>query len=133
VPIRTRVLPSLPEASIEARRFVRETAAGDVQPQVLDDALLLTSELVTNAVRHAGHAIEDPIEVEVSVDDEALRVTVRDKGPGFDPARPREQGEEGGLGYHLVKAISSRWGVERTAVGTHVWFEIGERTAGPGT
>ena len=52
MPIRTRVLPSLPEASIEARRFVREAAAGDVQPQVLGDALLLTSELVTNAIRY---------------------------------------------------------------------------------
>ena len=133
MPIRTRVLPSLPEASLEARRFVRRTAASDVRPQVLDDAVLLTSELVTNAVRHAGHETEDPIEIEVSVDDRTLRVTVRDKGRGFDPARPRERGEEGGWGFHLVRALSSRWGVEGTAVGTDVWFEIDRSEPPSGT
>jgi anti-sigma regulatory factor (Ser/Thr protein kinase) len=133
LPIRIRVLPSLPEASIEARRFLRDAVADDVEGQVLEDAILLTSELVTNAVRHAGHAAGDPVEVEISVNDRTLRVTVRDKGPGFDPAPPRERGEGGGLGFHLVRALSSRWGVERTAVGTDVWFEMGRHTAAAGT
>jgi anti-sigma regulatory factor (Ser/Thr protein kinase) len=112
---------------------VREEAADDVHPQLLDDALLLTNELVTNAVRHAGHATKDPIEVAISVDDRTLRLTVRDKGPGFDPARPRERTEEGGWGLDLVKALSSRWGVERTDTGTDVWFEIDRLTPLPGS
>jgi anti-sigma regulatory factor (Ser/Thr protein kinase) len=133
LPIRIRVLPSLPEASIEARRFVRETVANDIEAQVLEDAILLTSELVTNAVRHAGHAAGDPIEVEITMDDRVIRVTVLDNGSGFDPDRPRERGEEGGLGFHLVRALSSTWGVERTAAGTGVWFEIGRGTTAAGT
>ncbi len=123
MPTRSRVLRSAPEASSEARRFVREAAA-DVPPRLLNDVVLLTNELVTNAVRYAGHSAEDLIGVEISVDDRSIRVTVRDKGPGFDPARPSERTEEGGWGLLLVETLSSRWGVETRDAGTDVWFEV---------
>jgi anti-sigma regulatory factor (Ser/Thr protein kinase) len=107
---------------VEARRFVRETA-GSVPRQVLDDAILLTSELVTNAVKHAGLAAEDAIEVTVSLDTRVLRIAVRDRGPGFDPgAVPRS--DEGGWGLDLVRRLSSRWNVDRADLVTEVWFEI---------
>jgi anti-sigma regulatory factor (Ser/Thr protein kinase) len=123
LPIRSRVLPSHPEATVAARRFVRETLAGDLDPQLLADAILLTNELVTNAIRHAG-AKQGPIEVVISLDDRVLRVTVRDTGPGFDPAQTRERTAVGGWGLDLVKNLSSRWGVQELAAGTDVWFEI---------
>lgn len=132
LPIRSRVLRSVPEASSEARRFVREAAA-DVHPKLLNDVLLLTNELVTNAVRHAGHATDDPIEVEISVEDRRIRVTVRDRGPGFDPARPREGSEEGGWGLVLITLLSSRWDVERRDTGTDVWFEFDREAGATGT
>jgi anti-sigma regulatory factor (Ser/Thr protein kinase) len=122
MPTRSRAVPSLPAAFVEARRFVRETAGAAVSTQVLDDALLLTSELVTNAVRHGSS--EDPIEVTVSVDDRILRVAVRDQGPGFDPYEPGVRSEVGGWGLDLVRRLSSRWGVDRGGGGTDVWFEI---------
>lgn len=124
MPIRSRTLRSVREAPSEARRFVREAAADDVPPRLLNDVLLLTNELVTNAVRYAGHTTEDPIEVEITVDDRSIRVTVRDEGPGFDPARPGERTEEGGWGLLLVETLSSRWGVETRDTGTEVWFEV---------
>jgi phosphoserine phosphatase RsbU/P len=133
MPTRSRALRPLPDSSVEARRFVRETAAHEVDPQLLDDALLLTNELVTNAVRHAGHDREDPIEVEISVEDRSLRVTVRDKGPGFDPTGPKERTEDGGWGLDLVRTLSSRWGVERSDAGNDVWFEIDRRRPESGT
>ncbi len=133
MPIRSRAIRSVPEASSEARRFLREAVADDVPPKVLNDLLLLTNELVTNAVRHTGHDTEDPIEVEISLDDRTIRVTVRDKGPGFDPARPRERTAEGGWGLVLVKALSSRWHVERRDTGTDVWFEVDRDTNASGT
>jgi anti-sigma regulatory factor (Ser/Thr protein kinase) len=113
---------------MEARRFVREAASDDVSPQTLDDAMLLSSELVTNAVRHAGRATTVPIEVTVSVDDRSIKVTVRDGGPGFDPDRRMERTAGGGWGLHLVRALSSRWGVEGGDTGTEVWFEIDQQT-----
>ena len=124
MPTRSRALRSVPEAPSEARRFVREAAADDVPPKLLNDVLLLTNELVANAVRHAGHATEDPIEVEITVDDRSIRVTVRDKGSGFDRARPRERAEEGGWGLLLVETLSSRWGIETHDTGTDVWFQV---------
>jgi anti-sigma regulatory factor (Ser/Thr protein kinase) len=122
MPTRSRAVPSLPAAFVEARRFVRETAGAAISTQALDDALLLTSELVTNAVRHGS--TEDPIEVMVSVDDRTLRVAVRDQGAGFDPNERGVRSEGGGWGLDLVRRLSSRWGVERDGNGTDVWFEI---------
>ncbi len=123
MPTRSRALRSVPEASSEARRFVREVA-GDLPPKLLHDVLLLTNELVTNAVRHAGHAAEEPIEVEISVDDRSIRVTVGDGGPGFDAGRPRQRTDEGGWGLLLVETLSTRWGVETRDTGTDVWFQV---------
>jgi anti-sigma regulatory factor (Ser/Thr protein kinase) len=124
MPIRSRVVPSRPAAFVEARRFVRETAAAKAPRQVMDDALLLTSELVTNAVRHAGHAVEDPVELTVTVDPDILRVSVRDRGPGFDPRELRARPDDGGWGLDLVERLSSRWGVDRHPDASEVWFEI---------
>ena len=131
VPVRSRVVPSRPAAFAEARRFVKETAAPTVPRQVLDDATLLTSELVTNAVRHAGRTADDQVEVTVSIDRSILRVSVRDLGPGFDPRELRVRSEEGGWGLDLVENLSSRWGVDRQANASEVWFEI-DLPADPG-
>jgi anti-sigma regulatory factor (Ser/Thr protein kinase) len=124
VPTRSRAVLSRPASFVEARRFVRDAAATSASRQALDDATLLTSELVTNAVRHAGHAEEEPIEVTVSVDERSLRVTVTDRGPGFDPDALDARSGEGGWGLDLVRRLSSRWGVDRGGLGTDVWFEI---------
>ena len=124
MPVRSRVVPSRPAAFVEARRFVRETAASNAPRQVLDDAMLLTSELVTNAVRHAGQSSDDPIELTVSIDPTILRVSVRDRGSGFDPLELRTRSDEGGWGLDLVEKLSSRWGVDRRPETSNVWFEI---------
>ena len=127
-----RSFPLAPAAFVEARRFVKEAAAPTAPRQVLDDAMLLTSELVTNAVGHAGRSSDDPIELTVFVDSDVLRVSVRDRGPGFDPRQVRARSEEGGWGLDLVERLSSRWGVGRHPDGSEVWFEIDLPDA-PGT
>ena len=120
----SRVVSSHATAFVEARRFVRESV-GPVPRWIVDDAVLLTSELVTNAVRHAGLDDQDTIEVIVSVDPRVLRITVRDRGPGFDPkAVIRPRSDEGGWGLDLLRLLSSRWNVDRGSAGTDVWFEI---------
>jgi anti-sigma regulatory factor (Ser/Thr protein kinase) len=119
----SRVVSSHATAFVEARRFVRESV-GPVPRRIVDDAILLTSELVTNAVRHAGHDDQDEIEVTVSVDARVLRITVRDRGPGFDPEAVVPRSDEGGWGLDLLRRLSSRWSVDRGSAGTDVWFEI---------
>ena len=124
MPARIRFVPSRPAVFGEARRFVRETATAKAPRHVVDDATLLASELVTNAVRHTGGSSDDPIELSLTVDPATLRVSVRDRGPGFDPRELRARSEVGGWGLDLVERLSSRWGVDRHPDASEVWFEI---------
>jgi len=107
----------------KARSHVREQLAGRVSEDDLDDVVVLTSELVTNAVRHAGAGADDTIVVHLAISADCLRVEVCDQGPGFKPPavlRPRSEG--GGNGLILVERLSSSWGVAGDD-GTCVWFE----------
>lgn len=123
-----------------ARAFVRDTLHGWGFADVVDDAVVLTSELVTNAVVHAGTAAD----VRCLRYETAVRVEVADHYPEREVplqgrGRPhRDPDHEGGRGLLLCAALASRWGVEYTAAGKHVWFQLdlperpaGTRSAGP--
>ena len=94
-----------------------------VEPAVLENARLLTSELVTNSVRHARVSSEDPIAMEVRLWPEGLRVEVIDHGPGFNrrPSNPPLD-QPSGRGLFLVERIADRWGTAEG--GRRVWFEL---------
>jgi PAS domain S-box-containing protein len=123
-----------------ARAFVRDTLHGWGFADVVDDAVVLTSELVTNAVIHAGTAAdvtclryETAVRVEVADHYPEREVPLQSRGRQF-----RESDNEGGRGLMLCAALAGRWGVEYTASGKHVWFQLdlperpaGTRSAGP--
>ena len=93
---------------------------------MLDQAMLLVSELVTNSVRHGGLRPDQEIEVTVRASPHHLRVEVVEPGEGFElaPTRlPRRGIPAGGWGLYLVDRLSSAWGVEGSGV-TKVWFEM---------
>jgi anti-sigma regulatory factor (Ser/Thr protein kinase) len=110
-----------PAAAREALR----NGNGMLPDGIRDDVLLLVSELVTNAVRHAGAGPDRPLQVQVLRGPRWVVVTVGDEGPGFTwhPAPPAGN-ESGGWGLFLVDQIADSWGVECTTSGTRVWFEI---------
>ncbi|MFH8338016.1 SpoIIE family protein phosphatase [Streptomyces sp. AM6-12] len=123
-----------------ARSFVRDTLQGWGFADIVDDAVVLTSELVTNAVVHAGtHAevlclrTEDGVRVEVSDHYPEREVPLQNSAsPMASPDR------EGGRGLQLCAALATRWGVDYTPTHKHVWFQlnlperaVGTRTAGP--
>ena len=112
-----------PAAAATARRAIRE---GDGVPPdgVREDVLLLVTELVTNAVRHAETGAPPLVRVAVHRLPERVRVEVVDGGPGFEPAPTRPGGPGGGWGLYVVDRVADRWGVVRAASGTCVWFEI---------
>jgi anti-sigma regulatory factor (Ser/Thr protein kinase) len=84
-------------------------------------AVLLVSELVTNAVRHAGSTLT----VAVAIGRAAVRVEVRDRSPRLPALRESTGGDdEWGRGLVLVDALASRWGAERLPSGKRVWFEL---------
>jgi anti-sigma regulatory factor (Ser/Thr protein kinase) len=117
-----RVLRSEPAAVGEARKHIRDRLAETLPTLKLTDAELLTSELVSNAVRHARPENGSPIEVFVVIRSDAIRVSIVDEGPGFGRTeRPVDQ-EIGGWGLHIVEHVADRWGVEEHP--HTVWFEI---------
>ncbi|GAA0310625.1 SpoIIE family protein phosphatase [Streptomyces polychromogenes] len=124
-----------------ARAFVRDTLQGWGFADIVDDAVVLTSELVTNAVVHAGTQAEvlclraeDGVRVEIAdrYPERELPLRHPDERPYADPDR------ESGRGLMLCAALATRWGVEYTATHKHVWFRldlpdrpVGTRSAGP--
>jgi two-component sensor histidine kinase len=87
-----------------------------------DLTVLLVSELVTNALRHAT----GPIGVSVQrIRNDALLVEVSDPLPELPLARDARPEDEGGRGLQLVARTSRRWGTRRGSAGKTVWFELG--------
>ena len=112
-----------PDSAAEARRALGEVS-DHLTPRRLEDARLLVSELVTNAIRHAGLGDSDVIKLVVVTGDRVLRIEVCDPGPGFDVGEPEpDPARPSGWGLYLVRELSDRWGVER-AEQTRVWFEL---------
>jgi anti-sigma regulatory factor (Ser/Thr protein kinase) len=110
-------LPRSADAPRQARQYVR----GLVPPERVDDAVLLVSELVTNAVKYGPDA--DSIKLIVASVERRARFTVHDAGLGPLPEmRAEDDPAPGGHGLRLVDSLADRWGVERGS--TRVWFEL---------
>lgn len=116
-------LDPLPRLVAEARRFVLQHAP-DLPPDTQDNLVLMTSELVTNAVLHARTAID----LGITIADDCVVVTVHD----LDLARPEQDpyaGREGGWGLGLVSALAEVSSMDTDPDGGKTaWFRL-PRTA----
>jgi anti-sigma regulatory factor (Ser/Thr protein kinase) len=110
-----------PAAVGAARRLVVQKG---LDPDLDHTVALLTSEIVTNSVRHAGLKESDRILLAARMGKELVRVEVRDPGPGFDP---EVRHTTSGYGLRMLDMLSSRWGVDRSEKGCRVWFEVDRR------
>lgn len=115
-------LPRDTSAPARARRALSRVD-GVLDDDVLRDARILITELVSNAVCHSDSG--DPVELAIIIDEATVRTEVRDRvGAGFEPAvSMAPQKRESGWGLYLVDALSERWGVAR-GKGVCVWFEV---------
>lgn len=115
-------IPGRPEHVREARSFVAK-ALGDLHP-ALDDAILLTSELVTNAVTHtASRCPGGTVTVMVAESPGGVRIEVSDAGSEL--SAPVVRGEvyaSAGHGLFLVQTLADQWGYVRGNGGTTVWL-----------
>ena len=86
---------------------------------------LLATELVANAVRHAGLTYDDRITFAARFVEDHIRVEVADPGAGFDPHRAIEGT---GFGLRMLDKLAADWGVELSDSCCRVWFELDRRS-----
>jgi two-component sensor histidine kinase len=111
-------LDPVPRVVGEARAFIRDHSPS-LAEDLVDILLLLTSELVTNAVIHA----RTPIEVGITVTDRSVVVTVHDEDLGHAPNRV--DGREGGWGLGLVRDLAEEFEMEQhPGAGKTAWFRV---------
>jgi anti-sigma regulatory factor (Ser/Thr protein kinase) len=123
-----RLFLATPEAVPAARRALDGLIGVDASVRRV--AELLTSELVTNAVKHGASDPHESILLSAHKMDGTVRVEVCDEGlTDFDAERGgNDLMEPGGNGLVLVDALASRWGVNRGQPKC-VWFEAGPAAA----
>jgi len=120
-------LAPVPASVAQARRFVRVRLDELAVPEPpLEDAVLLTSELVTNALLHAG----TDLEVRLQTNPHRVRVEVHDGDHRLPLAATAAPDATSGRGLLLVRQLANDWGIDRAATGKSVWFEMTLGTSG---
>ncbi|MFF0364701.1 ATP-binding protein [Streptomyces fungicidicus] len=116
-------LPSRPESAATARRLVQVVVLREwgLTPALTEDAVLLVSELVGNAVRHTGARV---FGLRMRHRRGWIRVEVRDPSRGLPCLMPVQDMDVSGRGLFLVDALADRWGVDLLPRGKTTWFEM---------
>ena len=108
-----------PAAVSAARAFVQATLAAWQLDDLAEVAVLLTSEVVTNAVRYASGTVT------VALDSNGeVRVEVGDSSEAAPRVRPAGPDDEGGRGLRMVGTLAHRWGWRPVEHGKVVWFTL---------
>lgn len=122
------LLPRLGSARSGRRATVAVLTGWGVPSWAVDDAVLIVSELVTNAVLHVRE--EAALGLELQLSDTNLRISLSDGSAVRPLAREAARHDENGRGMAIVTALSERWGVEDHHGGKRIWFEVDlQRTA----
>jgi anti-sigma regulatory factor (Ser/Thr protein kinase) len=103
---------------------VETTFRERVAPEILEVAVLLTSEAVTNAIIHG----RSELEVSLSSPNGGLRVAVTDLSDRWPVVESVREWDERGRGMALIVALADAWGVDAADEGKTVWFTVGQRT-----
>ena len=99
---------------------------------MLDDARLVATELINNAVLHLGWAGDDIIRVVARLDGGFLIISVHSPAVPTQPPQlsPRDVSQTGGFGLQIIKRIAHRWGADRLDPDGHrVWAALPVRAA----
>ncbi|MEO7070734.1 MAG: ATP-binding protein [Nostocoides sp.] len=108
------------------RAVVADLIARGLPKDIVDEAEIVTSELVSNAIRHARPLADDTVRVRWKVKGEAVEVEVTDGG-GDTPPRPapRVLWAASGRGLRIVRSVAHEWGVSDDRGNVTVWAALG--------
>ena len=119
---RTRTMAIEPTpSSVRASRHLVAELIGVVDDDVVERAMLCTSELVTNAIEHA----EPPAGIRIAVDDQRIRIEVDDSTERLPSLRHPDETSIRGRGMLIVQRCSDSWGIVSRPGGKTVWCELG--------
>ena len=125
------LLPAIPESVRIARFHVRAALSFHELGRLADDAAIITSELVTNAIQHACCDVTETIRVTLAraSESEAVIIAVSDSSPHGPVIRKAPAGSERGLGLQIVESLSVHWGWHPAPGGKAVFAILAERTS----
>ena len=121
-------IPATSDAPTIARHAA--TRNGRLRGRTRETVELLVTELVTNAIRHAGLDTHDLVSVRIEERPGMLRCEVGDTGraaatiTAAGPPGHLGEAASGGMGLYLVERLADRWGADQGSDGTCVWFEL---------
>jgi serine/threonine-protein kinase RsbW len=116
------MLPACGQPVRLARQVTREVLCAWQLADVEETAVLLVSELVSNAVRNARGS--DLITLELKAMPTCLRIEAYRCQPGQVAPRTAGEFDDLGFGCALVESLASQWGVRETVTGTTIWAEL---------
>jgi PAS domain S-box-containing protein len=122
-----RVLPSSPSSAREARGLLRDALHREQRDEWSDAGELAVSEIVTNALVHAG----TPLHMQVFVNDTVVRVEVADESTHLPFRRDYSSTASTGRGLKMLQEVVDSWGADPRANGKVVWFELTDGPAEP--
>jgi anti-sigma regulatory factor (Ser/Thr protein kinase) len=117
------MLPDGPEGARFARRAMRRAAdLWKLDRDTTETALLLVSELATNAIRHGA----PPVRLLLRLDQDRLRVEVTDSSPALPQLGHPGPDQTSGRGLQIVQQLAAKWGARALPrrVGKTVWFDL---------
>jgi anti-sigma regulatory factor (Ser/Thr protein kinase) len=115
------VVPNGPDSTPAARAFLSRLLDGWGLPdEVIDDASLLATELMSNAVRHGTGTVTLRVEVEEGV----VQVRVHDEAEELPVLRETDPTSLGGRGLFIVQCVADQWGSDPDDSGKTVWFRL---------
>jgi two-component sensor histidine kinase len=111
-------------AALVRHQLARDLASYDLPTDTIENAILVASELVGNAIRHTSASDAGTLDVSWDVDEKGVLISVGDSSEVPPVARLGRADEPGGRGLRIVAAVTDDWGVEPAGRGKRVWAHV---------
>jgi two-component sensor histidine kinase len=111
-------------AAVVRRSIAADLSERHLDPERIDDVVLVASELVSNAVVHATSEVDEDLDVTWDVRPDCVLIQVVDASPEMPRPRSTDETDTRGRGLSIVAALALDWGVRRTGSGKQVWARV---------
>jgi anti-sigma regulatory factor (Ser/Thr protein kinase) len=119
-----RVDHAASSAALVRQHLEQELRESGSSAEFIDDTLLVASELVANAVRHAPAGESGDLEVIWNLDEHGITIRVGDGSSQLPSAHHPSVRDTHGRGLTIIAALSDEWGVDKDGAGKQVWAHV---------